>query len=341
MEASLIAPGHPRWEGLLSAVAYDFYQLPAYCQLAAKEDGGEALALFMREGGHQMLLPLVRRTVEGDGVDAISPYGYPGLLTTPSADERFVRRALEAGLSLLASRGYISLFVRMHPLLSPRPPEGLGTIVEQSPTVVIDLEQSDEEWLAGMRKSHRQQIAKAIGTGHRAYVDESGQHFDRFKDIYRLTMRRVRALSDYHFSDAYFDDLRAALGPSLKVCVVEHDGRVWAAGLFVETNGIVQSHLSGDDGSHRSGGAKKLMYAQVRDWSKARGDRWFHLGGGEPSPGLMSFKSGFSRLRRPFTTLRVVLQPDAYARLTAAANPDADAADIHGYFPAYRQPGRG
>ena len=269
-----------------------------------------------------------------------SPYGYPGPLVASNHDPRFLAEAFREGLGLLTSEGYVSLFVRMHPLLSST------TRPESEPSCTtgrrwrFDLTLDEHEWKAGMRKSHRQQIARAAEIGHRAYIDEAWQHFDVFKTAYRLTMKRHRARGHYDFSDAYFDDLRQALGASLKLCVIERGEQVWAAGLFVETNGIVQSHLSGDDGSYRRGGAKKLMYAYVRDWAKERGNRWLHLGGGGTSSGgLLSFKMGFSHELRPFDTLRVILRKDEYERLVAARHPAADPGDASGYFPGYRREG--
>lgn len=336
MKARLIRVDDQRWSQLLAVVPYDFYHLPTYCELAADEEGGDAVALLVSEHDRQLLLPLVARPIDGDGHDLTSPYGYPGPLVAPTRDAGFLEDAMATGAELLAAKGYVSLFVRMHPLLGPGAPAGIGTIVEHPPTVVVDLEQRDEEWWSRMRRSHRQQIRKALEAGHRAYIDTGPASLGRFKEIYHQTMQRLRAKDQYHFSETYFDRLRQILGPSLNVCVIEHEDHIWAAGLFVETHGIVQSHLSGDDGSHRTGGAKKLMYAHVREWAKARGDRWLHLGGGAPSPGLLSFKTGFSRDRRPFATLRVILRPDAYGRLVARMNPGADADDLNAYFPAYR-----
>lgn len=340
MRASLIRTDDPRWPQVLATVPHDFYHLPAYAELSAQEEQGAARALYVTDGERQMLLPLLLRDISGGGVDATSPYGYPAPLVAPVHDESFAAAALKAGGEMLAGEGYVSLFVRMHPLLFPDAPPGVGTIVHHAPTVAIDLSLTDEAWNAGMRKSHRQQIARALDDGHRVYVDQDWQHFESFKQIYRHTMDRLAAQSNYRFSDTYFDDLRAALGGSLSLCVIERAGTVWAGGLFVETNGIVQSHLSGDDGTYRRGGAKKLLYAHVRDWAKGRGNEWLHLGGGAVSSGgLLAFKTGFSRDLRPFNTLRVILRADRYQRLVAAHDAEADPLDAEHYFPGYRHDG--
>jgi hypothetical protein len=70
--------------------------------------------------------------------------------------------------------------------------------------------------------------------------------FKDFVEIYLATMRRVGAIQRYLFSEEYFENLRAALGERLHLCSVHSPrGDVAAAGLFVETDGIVQYHLSG------------------------------------------------------------------------------------------------
>lgn len=339
MRVSLIETDDPRWERSLANAAFDFYHLPAYAELAAREEGGSATALHVSADAQELLLPLIIREIPGGGRDLTSPYGYPGPLIRSSCDLSFLNAALGAGVRHLADQGFVSLFVRMHPLLCPDPPTGVGTVVHHGPTVVVDLRRTDDQWWSGMRKSHRQQVVRALRDGHRGRVDEEFKAFGFFKAAYHRTMERLGAEPSYYFSDSYFDDLRASLGDRLKLVVLERRDRVWAAGLFVEVNGMVQTHLSADDGSYRRGGAKKLLYAFVRDWARARGDRWFHLGGGAAlESSLLSFKMGFSPDRRPFNTLRVILREDAYAALAQARS--ADAADATGYFPAYRRDGR-
>lgn len=338
LRAELIGVDDPRWAGFLADSMHDFYHLPGYAALEARTEGGTALALYVEGGADRLLLPLVARAIAAGGEDVTSPYGYPGPLVSAAAAPAFLAAALRAGADVLAAAGYISLFVRMHPLLGAEAPEGVGAIVRHPPTVVIDLDDDDEAWYASLRKSHRQQIGRARDDGHRLRLDEDWRHFEFFRNTYRETMERVDAEGRYHFSDSYFEELRGALGERLRLFVLEHKEQPWAGGLFVETCGIVQSHLSADDGSFRRGGAKKLMYAGVREWARSRGDRWFHLGGGAASePSLLSFKKGFSRDLRTFETLRVILHHEAYDRLVAATDTARDPTDATGFFPAYRE----
>jgi hypothetical protein len=158
-------------------------------------------------------------------------------------------------------------------------------------------------------------------------------------------MTRVSAARFYFFGDEYFDGLRTALGERVRLSVVEVDGSVAAAALFVETCGIVQYHLSGTAQPFVREGLTKVLIDHVRRWATERGDRALHLGGGLSSRAddpLFHFKAGFSERRHPFHTLRVVVDEQAYDDLVRSRGPgssDEDGRDgPAGYFPAYRNP---
>jgi hypothetical protein len=252
-----------------------------------------------------MLLPLVLRDIPGGGVDATSPYGYPGPLVTESDDPAFLTDALLAGVELLARHGVVAAFVRLHPLLNPAPPRAIGTLVQHGETVSVDLALPPDVLWAQTRENHRRDITRALQLGYVARMDDAWEHLDTFRELYRETMARNAAAPWYFFDDAYFDGLRAALWDRLHLCVIEGEGGVAAAGLYGETGGIVEYHLSGTSAAARHVQPTKLMMHFVRGWAKARGNWTFHLGGGwAAEPTLLQFKVGFSPLHHPFQTLR-------------------------------------
>ena len=204
------------------------------------------------------------RSIPAGGFDAISPYGYPGPIGVGTDDPAFLRVALVAGLQVLRDAGIVSAFIRLHPLLNPVPPEGVGTLVRHGDTVSVDLALPREELWAQTRLNHRRDITRAIRLGYVARMDEEWRHVESFKRLYRQTMERHSATPFYFFDDGYFEGLHDALGDRLHLCVVEKAGVVAAAGLFVETDGIVQYHLSGTGDAFREGQPTKLMMHFVR-----------------------------------------------------------------------------
>lgn len=330
----------PEWEKMLGVVPHDFHHLPAYVKLSATEEGARACALYVSDGLRDLLLPLLIRRIPGGGFDAMSPYGYPGPIGTGVEDPEFLKDALVAGLQVLREAGLVSVFVRLHPLLNPAPPGGIGTLVSHGDTVSIDLTISAEEQWARTRRNHRQDITRAMRLGYIVRMDDQWAHLDDFRRLYRQTMERRHASTFYRFEDSYFDRLRDALGERIHLCLVERDDRVVAAGLFVETGGIVQAHLAGTDEGSGNIRPTKLMFHFVGGWAKARGDRALFLGGGlgGANDSLLHFKAGFSPLRHPFATLRTVIDEREYRRLVGERDPYLDPNDRSGFFPMYRLP---
>lgn len=339
VKAELLDIDAPEWDATLRATRHDFHHLPAYVALCAAESGGRPRALYVCESGKAMLLPLIIRDITGGGFDATSPYGYPGPVGRGTEDPGFLRLALAAGSETLRSAGIVAAFIRLHPLLNTFPPDGVGTVVRHGETVSIDLTLTAEALWVETHANHRRNITRSLQLGYTARIDEGWRHFEAFKRLYRGTMDRRAAVPSYFFSDTYFEALRAALGDRINLCVVEREGAIAAAGLFVETNGIVEYHLSGSDAAFVHA-PTKLMLHFVRGWAKERGNRVMHLGGGvgNANDSLMHFKAGFSPTRTPFETLRIVLDELEYRRLVLARDPNLDPDDRGGYFPAYRAP---
>jgi lipid II:glycine glycyltransferase (peptidoglycan interpeptide bridge formation enzyme) len=240
---------------------------------------------------------------------------------------------------VLGAEGIVSLFVRFHPLLNAVVPEGIGLVVGHGDAVAIDLSQPADVIWRQTRENHRRQIARSIRDGHSVGFDGTDEAFEAFRGLYRATMRRRDAAPYYYFDDPHFDRLRSALGERMHIALVRIGHDVAAAGLFVEEDGIVEYHLCGTDERFARFAPTKLMLHFVTGWARERSDRWLHLGAGlgAPDDALLNFKAGFSPLRHPFRTLRMVVHPAEYRRLALAHDPSVDPTRLDDYFPAYRR----
>jgi CelD/BcsL family acetyltransferase involved in cellulose biosynthesis len=339
LRAELLAADAPAWTAFLARSGHDFYHLPAYVSLTARQEDGEAVALHVHDDERELLLPLILRRNPDGSRDATSPYGYPGPLVAGSSDPGFVRDALLAGCELLDRERVVALFVRFHPHLSPLPADGVGRLVRHGDTVSIDLSASAEELWRQTRGNHRTQINRAMRAGLSVTFDEAWTHEEVFVRLYHETMRRVSAEDWYLFDREYFAGLREALDGRAHLAVVEAGTAIAAAGVFIETDGIVQYHLSGTDAAFGRAAPTKLLFHQVREWARTRGNRWFHLGGGlgSAADSLFDFKIGFSPLRLPFHTLRVVVREADYRTLVEGAGGTYHPEDLDGFFPRYRR----
>jgi hypothetical protein len=348
--AGFITPEDRRWSGLLERVPHDVYHLPEYLRFAARHEGGRPAAFYAETATSAFLAPLLIRELPAtlgapaEWCDATTPYGYAAPISTHPADAQSIDAFLSAFRDVARAQNLVSAFFRLHPLLemSEAGLAGHGCLERHGQTVPVDLSLPPEALREQTRANHRTGISKLLRAGFVATIDEWSRYAE-FADLYRRTMERVAAAGFYFFSDEYFGDLRAALGERLHLCtVLSPAGDVGAAGLFYETDGIVQYHLGATADAYVDRAPSKLMFDTVRRWAKERGNRVLHLGGGlgGRADSLFHFKAGFSHARAEFKTLRLVLDDERYALLARrqreCTGGEPAAADP-GFFPAYRQ----
>ncbi len=355
MDVQILAPGDARWDAALASAPHDFYALPGFVALCGRQNNGRPVAVLAERGSHRLLIPLLLRPVPelglsdtSDRLDAASPYGYPGVVVSPDGleDDRFLDDALDAVLVALGQAGVVSVFLRLHPLISGAA-DALrrhGIVVDHGQTVSIDLRQDEDAILAGMRRSYAKHLRKLDRMGFRTEVDEAcrPETIDVFVDVYTETMDRVGAARSYYVDTAYVRNLQEAVGGQLAISLVRNGDEVAVAGIFTTVNGIVQDYLGGTRTAYLSQAPARQEIWEVTRWARERGHHRYHLGGGVggQEDSLFAFKAGFSPDRHLFQTARLIVDPEAARELTdgwsrqsgiPAAGPDA-------FFPAWRAP---
>lgn len=346
--------GSARWAQTLSSLRHDVYHIPSYLGFAARrQEIGTAIAFIAEQDDHRFFVPLIVRRIP-DALagrsepifDATCPRGYPGALieTGPGrAGDDFVDRAMEAFHDRLRERSIVTAFVRLHPLLLP-PLAQLrqgGRVVEHGASVSIDLTLSADDMWRQTRTNHRRDIGRAKKQGMVARIDEDWSRFDDFVDVYQQSMVRLGADDSWRLSHEYLADLRASLGGLIHLCVAETGTDLAAAAILTEVDGIVEYHLAGTADAHVADSPSKLVVDFVRQWARSRANRIFHLAGSVRSGDSLShFKAGFSPLRHPVASWRIVSDAPAYAGLIKHWDSSAGTAvpGSDDYFPAYRRP---
>jgi hypothetical protein len=352
MRADLIPVSDGTWSATIRQLPHDVSHFASYARLCSVLEGGEAKAFVATDGRQTLFVPLILRTVPSHLCnthplrDATVPYGYPGPVTsfsrgpTVAAPDEFLHWAMPAMVTRLRQEGVLTVFLRLHPLLSLdlSALSGVGSVVQSGETVAIDLALAEDVLWEQMRVNHRRDIRKACARGDTAVNDPNWSELPTFVRAYRESMDRVNAHQYYKFTDDYFAGLRTALGDHVHLWIARSGSDVTAAALFTECNGIVQYHLGATFNRYLPTNPLKLLFHCAATWFKDRGNRWLHLGGGigGTHDSLMHFKLGFSPQTFPFYTCRVVLEPKLYDELSERANGLKNGGSS--FFPAYREP---
>ena len=281
----------------------------------------------------ELLAPLIVREIPGtDLLDAISPYGYPGIVpaTPPSAewavDAPIGDTSLHSALGVeqvdWSATGLVSLFIR-HTLGDP-------TLADAAERNVVQI--ADPALPPKSRSSDRNQINKNRRAGYVVELvrgSETGAaQRGGFLTAYEQTMRRTGAAEHYFFGGAYFDRLFESDRSWLAIATAP-SGEIAAASLTVRSDGFLHYYLSGSADTHLRDSPMKNVLAELVELS-AELSLPLNLGGGiSPGDRLEEFKRGFANREQSWHTSELVCDREAYDRLSAGRDPG-------GFFPAYR-----
>jgi hypothetical protein len=299
-------------DGGAAAAGPEFFRSPPFF---AAEAVTHTLRIADERGA--MLAPLIVREIpESGGLDASSPYGYPGFAAPPSMEADPVSVDW-------SGTGLVSIFLR-HRLGAPPPLTAARARNE--------VQVADPSLPRKSRPSDRQQIRRNAQRGLqvRRVPGRQASDSDRagFLAAYEETMRRADAADRYLFSDRYFARI-LEFEDSTLFLAVEAGGEIAAGSIVARSDAMLHYYLSGTADRFLSDSPMKNLVAAIVDLGEESGLA-VNLGGGiRPGDALEEFKRGFANRAETFFTSEVVCDSQAYERLSAGR----EAGD---FFPAYR-----
>ncbi len=335
MTVETLVAGDGRWDELVdTAPTPDVYFRPGYGRVY--EIAGEGRLVAVRTDG--ALFPLLLRELPfgEDGLDAVTPYGYGGLLplaagSDPVTDVRQLR-------DWCATEGVVSVLLRLHPLLggSERLSETDDVDVrEHGPTRALDLSRVEDGRLAGMSKGRKADLNVARRE-LQVWWESDEEALERFRAVYDATMRRLGAGEHYLFPAEYYRELSAGLGDRLGVALARRGDEVVGGSLFMADRRFAHYHLSGATEAGRELKAGTLLVHEGAVWAAERGCELLHLGGGTSgADSLYDFKRSFGGEEHTYAFATMVADRERYDALVArrAEEPEPLRPD---FFPAYR-----
>jgi hypothetical protein len=267
-----------------------------------------------------LVAPLIVRPIgEGPELDAISPYGYPGLVPTASSCDT---ASLDPEAIDFSATGLVSVFLR-HRL---GPPPLTGTTKRN----IVQI--ADPALPPKSRPADRRQIRRNLEAGYELELvpgaETSPAQRAGFLDLYEQTMRRAGASEHYFFGTAYFDRILEAERTWLALAHAP-GGELAAASIVAVSDGFLHYYLSGSADSHLQDSPMKNVVARLVEHSSELGLP-LNLGGGlSPNDALEEFKRGFANRQEPWHTSELICDAAKYAQLSTGS-------ESAGFFPSYR-----
>lgn len=323
------------WKQLLKGLDHlDFYHTYDYHEIS-KLEGESPLLLVYEEGEKQVLIPFLKRAIDGsDYFDLTSVYGYAGPITKNISDDYTNSAFKKEFQDWLQEEKIISVFSRLHPYITEQNAvlNGLGEQPVLGKVVNMDLTQSLEEQRRQYGKSTKNRTNKCrrLCTVKKA---ETQDEINTFIDIYYENMDRLDANKDYYFPREYFFNFLECDDFETDILLVNHeeDQKTVAASMFVKTGNIVQFHLSGSRTDYLNIAPANLFLDEMRVLATEEGYHYFNLGGGlgGQEDSLFTFKASFSKDHRPFSVWKYIVNQDVYDSLSKNK-------PVSNFFPLYR-----
>ena len=339
----ILKPSDPKWDGWLHYAPHDFYHLAAYHEVSDAAGEGCPEMVIFGTSDRFLAWPYLVRDVGANRSDATSVYGYAGPTGRGLDDDAFRMEAWDRIKDFWVDRGLVTIFTRFHPLLGndaicdgfkgAEPTRG-GEILNLGRSVYIDLDCDRKMRRSKYRKSLRQIVNRSEAMGLTVEYDPDWHYYEKFLQLYDMTMRRNDAEARYHFQREYFDNLRSSLDGKFHLAVAKVGTEIAASMMFSIYNGIAQAHLAGVDLTYSDLSPLRGLIDGIADIARDHGATRFNIGAGRggAEDKLYQFKSQFSKTRHGFKTGRWVLDAVANAELCAKVSPEFDSV----FFPAYR-----
>ena len=321
--------------------AYDVYYLNGYVKaFQIHGDGEPQLLLYEADGLKAIYVYMKRKTAVEGNYDAVTPYGYGGVLFEGDISKENLKAFWDAYVEKMKEIGIIDNFVRYHPVLhNAIPMKSVSTVIDLGKTIAIDLSSEEMIWNNIISKN-RNMIRKAEKNGIEIRHGKDIALFKDFKRIYNATMEKDHAEDYYFFEDSCYESIHRDLYDNYEMFYAVLDGQIIAMSIILYANQQMHYHLSGSMMEYRNLAPSNLLLYKASLWGCEHGFKTFHLGGGVGAgeDSLYKFKAAFNRNSDyQFSIGKEIFDQKKYDELIQErANRDQTFNPQSSYFPLYR-----
>jgi hypothetical protein len=344
------------WDGLVDqAPISDVYYRPGYACANETVDHGKAITLLLTGRNIQVLVPQLLRPLSDlpfaagqPGFDAVTPYGYGGVLPLcerGQPSESDVPALLNALQNWCNENYIVSCHIRLHPLLeqtqwldATRFQDHTASLCFRGLTTGIDLSRWDsaDQRIAGMSATRRSKLNRArrhlrvLWSGSEIPMAEA---LRMFRQVYEHRMAQLHVSPYYYFSEEYY----AALGKhtNLAVALACLGDELVGAQMFLADRRFAHYHLGAGNENGFKFNASTLLINAGAAWARERGCELLHLGGG--GDGVLGYKKTYGGPVYRYHTLDVIADKSVYTKLVERRlDCKALPAPRQDFFPEYR-----
>lgn len=333
-----------KWNGIVRKFEqYEVFYLCEYVRAFEMLGTEQGLLLWYDDGDTKAMNVVFKRDVSGaEGLkgkvepgryyDFQTPYGYGGMIIEGGN----VREVWEEYKKLCEEESIICEFTRFS-LFAHGEAYYDGDVESRTHNIVRNLEMPMDDMLFNFEHKVRKNLKKAERNGLEIVIDEQGEFFEDFLNIYYDTMERNQAKEEYYFPRSFFENFRG-MKDNAAWFHVRKDGRIVSTELVIYNENNCYSYLGGTYAEYFEFRPNELLKVEIMKWAQGKGIKNFVLGGGYgEDDGIFRYKKSFA----PggvvdFYIGTKILNKEIYDRLVDIRKEQADFDADTRYFPRYR-----
>jgi len=333
----------------------DLYYTWEYSRMFELNGDGEARLFVYSRDGKLVIYPYLLRSVRNlpafralsldrEYYDIITPYGYGGpAIHCADPEERMeiMKNFAVAFAGYCAENDIVAELVRYHPLLKNHEYNTHLFNRHVKNTIYVDLRPDYKQIVANYTSECRNRIRKA--SKHLSVTIQRSGDFKRFRELYELTMNRLKADSYYYFSEPFFSFLGSgAMSDVIRLVEIFHDDQLIVSAVFLCYGNTIHYFLLGSDSQYWELAPNNLVFDSIINWGKMNGYQFLHLGAGHrKDDGLYRFKKSFNKngMLEYYFGQKIHNQA-VYSLLEEHVQKMSGlpVLDDHAFFPSYRNP---
>lgn len=341
-----------QWDRIVKSFSqFDVYYLCGYVKAFHLHGDGDPLLFCYESRELRGICVMMKRDVAKDKhfdsripestfYDLITPYGYGGFLFEGEINDENLSVFNRAFSDLILNEGFISVFIRFHPLLINAVHHvEVVDVINLGKTIEINLSSEAIVW-QNISSKNRNVIRGAEKKGVVIKNSKGIDLFEKFQSIYNRTMELDNADPYYYFGMDFYKSIHKDLFENYEIFYAEYEGQIIAMSIILFVNDKIHYHLSGSIFEFRHLAPTNLLLYKVALWGVDKGFKTFHLGGGLGSgeDGLFKFKKAFNRHSGlQFSIGRKICDHKRYRELVdLRKSTDPEFNEGSSYFPLYR-----
>lgn len=322
-----------------TAVGFD----PAYVKLFEKIEHAEMKHFHYNSPYGNISYTFLKREIPYriDGkvyYDITTAYGYGGPLATEVTNMHFLMEGFTCAFEHYCKENLIvSEFIRFHLMENKNIRDHYhGELGEIGPHISRDLTKSmDQDFSKSLFKT----VKKANQSGLRIVTDQTGDHLDKFMELYYSTMDRNNAEKFYYFDKSFFLELHKNLPEKFVYSFVFLEDKVISAHLTLFGDTYAYGFLGGNLQEYFHYDANTFLEYHMIDWLKKKNLSYYTVGGGyRGEDGIYNFKKKFDKKGiHTFYVGKQIYNTDIYKKLVAIREKEPGFDPETSFFPAYRE----